>query len=212
MTKSPVGTQKVKIFSLAEMVALHLLRPPLFRGQAVATLFAPLFELGWRIRFAHRTFSWDSEAPGKAAVHCVIVGFDRENKSTPQLWDYPDIKGEPAAVSVEKGINGYLVDGENVLIETRSSVLSPELAPVRFGSMPNDKGFLVPKTGTERPYRDPIAMKYVRPFVGAQELLHGEDRWCYWMADDSFSPEDIKKSAEKPESKVFALQGCRVKG
>uniref|UniRef100_UPI002610BBA3 DNA methyltransferase n=1 Tax=uncultured Actinomyces sp. TaxID=249061 RepID=UPI002610BBA3 len=179
------------------------------QGQAVATLFAPLFESGWRIRFAHRTFSWDSEAPGKAAVHCVIVGFDRENKPTPQLWDYPDIKGEPVTVFVEKGINGYLVDGENVLVETRSSVLSPELAPVRFGSMPNDKGLLVPKVGTERPYHDPVAMKYVRPFVGAQELLHGEDRWCYWMADDSFSPADIEQSVEL-KSRVQGVRAARL--
>ena len=179
------------------------------QGQAVATLFAPLFESGWRIRFAHRTFSWDSEAPGKAAVHCVIVGFDRENKPTPQLWDYPDIKAEPVAVPVEKGINGYLVDGENVLIETRSRVLSPELAPVRFGSMPNDKGFLVPKAGAARPLHDPIAMKYVRQFVGAQELLHGEDRWCYWMADESFSPADIEKSVEL-KTRVQGVRSARL--
>lgn len=179
------------------------------QGQAVATLFAPLFESGWRIRFAHRTFSWDSEAPGKAAVHCVIVGFDRENKSTPQLWDYPDIKGEPVAVPVEKEINGYLVDGENVLIEARSSVLSSELSPVRFGSMPNDKGFLVPKSGTPRPSHDEVAMKYVHPFLGGRELLHNEDRWCLWMAEDTFDPGDIERSKELKE-RVLAVQKHRL--
>jgi len=48
------------------------------QGQNVPDLFSPIFEKGWRIKFAHRTFAWDSEAPGKAAVHCVIVGFTRQ--------------------------------------------------------------------------------------------------------------------------------------
>jgi hypothetical protein len=30
---------------------------------------------GVKIHFAHRTFSCTNEARGKAAVHCVIVGF-----------------------------------------------------------------------------------------------------------------------------------------
>ena len=50
------------------------------QGDQVPRLFAPIFNAGWRIRFAHRTFVWDSEAPGKAAVHCVIVGFDRAHE------------------------------------------------------------------------------------------------------------------------------------
>lgn len=48
------------------------------QGQPVSALFELLIREGWRIKFAHRTFAWDSEAPGKAAVHCVIVGFTRD--------------------------------------------------------------------------------------------------------------------------------------
>ena len=47
------------------------------QGAPVAALFRPLLEGGWRIRFAHQTFAWTSEAPGAAAVHCVITGFAR---------------------------------------------------------------------------------------------------------------------------------------
>ena len=81
------------------------------QGDQVPRLFGPIFKDRWRIRFAHRTFAWDSEAPGKAAVHCVIVGFDRQDSPAPRLWDYPNVKGEPVAVPVERAINGYLVDG-----------------------------------------------------------------------------------------------------
>ena len=72
------------------------------QGQPVPALFEPLFREGWRIKFAHRTFAWDSEAPGKAAVHCVIVGFTRDSKVKPRLWDYPDVKGEPVEQSVDR--------------------------------------------------------------------------------------------------------------
>lgn len=63
------------------------------QGQPVPALFGPLEREGWRIKFAHRTFAWDSEAPGKAAVHCVIVGFTKNRAVKQRLWDYPEIHG-----------------------------------------------------------------------------------------------------------------------
>ncbi|WP_115243554.1 DNA methyltransferase [Corynebacterium renale] len=162
------------------------------QGQPVPALFGPLFERGWRIRFAHRTFAWDSEAPGKAAVHCVIVGFDREHKVAPRLWDYPDANSDPVELSVERGINAYLIDGPNVLVTKRSKPLSVTVAKVGYGSKPVDGGHLVPKAGTPKPEHDPIAMKYVRRFLGAQELLHGVDRWCFWLTE--LEATDVKRS------------------
>ncbi|MBC2682552.1 GcrY protein [Corynebacterium sp. 4HC-13] len=165
------------------------------QGQPVPALFGPLFREGWRIKFAHRTFSWDSEAPGKAAVHCVIVGFDKNGTTRPRLWDYPDIKGDPVAIPVDTCINAYLVDGPNLLIKKSNRILSSSITKVAYGSKPADGGHLVPKAGTPRPIDDPIAMKYVRRFVGAKELLHNTDRWCFWLADDDFSPADVEKSS-----------------
>lgn len=81
------------------------------QGQPVPALFGPLTREGWRIKFAHRTFAWDSEAPGKAAVHCVIVGFTRDRGVKQRLWDYLDVKGEPVEINIDEGINAYLIDG-----------------------------------------------------------------------------------------------------
>lgn len=163
------------------------------QGQPVPALFGPLTREGWRIKFAHRTFAWDSEAPGKAAVHCVIVGFTRDRGAKQRLWDYPDIKGEPVELTVDQVVNAYLVDGPYALVNKRSTPLSPTLNPVGYGSKPVDGGYLVPKAGTALPNHDPVAMKYVRRFLGAQELLHGVDRWCFWLND--LSPSDLKQSA-----------------
>ncbi|MDP2229475.1 DNA methyltransferase [Methylotenera sp.] len=45
------------------------------QGEQVGVLWAWMLAQGIKIHFAHRTFSWSNEARGKAAVHCVIIGF-----------------------------------------------------------------------------------------------------------------------------------------
>lgn len=161
------------------------------QGEPVETLFRAVFGAGWKIRFAHRTFPWESEATGAAAVHCVILGFDREMQA-PRLFDYPHggvVPVERAAVS----INAYLVDGQSVLIRQRRDVLSPDLKPFSFGSRPNDGGaFIIAAEELPRFEADPIAAKYVRRFVGARELINGQERWCLWLA--AASPEDLRMS------------------
>lgn len=179
------------------------------QGDQTARLFGAIFAAGWRIRFAHRTFNWDSEAPGKAAVHCVIVGFDRQHEPRARLWEYTEVTGEPTEVYVERSINAYLTDGPNVLVEARRTVLSPMLAPAVFGSMPNDGGNLAPRAGTPQPDHDPVAMKYVRRLVGSQELIQGIDRWCFWMAGDDFEPGDVQQSPILKQS-VEATRNVRL--
>ncbi len=85
------------------------------QGEQVANLWKPLMASGVHIDFAWRTFIWNSEAIQKAHVHCVIVGFSTAaSKSKPKLFDGDSVR-ETA------NINGYLIDGENVFIESRST-------------------------------------------------------------------------------------------
>lgn len=152
------------------------------QGQPVPALFEPIFRDGWRIRFAHRTFPWESEASGKAAVHCIIVGFDKGGAS-PQLWEYDGRGTEIRHVTVPV-VNGYLVDAPNVLVKKRTKPIGNSLPEVNYGSKPTDGGGLVVKKGQYADVMaDPIAAKYVRLFVGADELIEGSDRWCLWLVD-----------------------------
>src|SRR5699024_1796389 len=75
------------------------------QGDQTARLFEPIFKQGWNIKFAHRPFAWDSEAPGKAAVHCVIVGFTRARTIKPRLWDYYTVDSTPNEAKVSIGVN-----------------------------------------------------------------------------------------------------------
>ena len=163
------------------------------QGEQVPLLFGPIFAAGWRIRFAHRTFSWDSDAPGKAAVHCVIAGFDRAHEPRPQLWDYPNVSSAPVAVPVERVINAYLVDGPNVLVQKMTSPISCEIKPAVLGAMAKDGGGLIVEAqDVQEALDDPIAAKYLRPYVGSRELVRGLSRWCLWMVD--LDPADVQAS------------------
>jgi len=158
-------------------------------------LFGPIFRDHWRIKFAHRTFSWDSEAPGKAAVHCVIVGFSRNTSVKPRLWDYPELRGEAVPVPVEKSINAYLVDGPNILVKKRSKPLA-DIPPARFGSKPADGGNLIVESNDYPEIaNDTVAAKYLRPYRGSRELIRGLDRWCLWFDNTRFNPSDLQHSA-----------------
>lgn len=164
------------------------------QGQPVPALFGPIFRDHWHIKFAHRTFSWDSEAPGKAAVHCVIVGFSRNTDVKPRLWDYPDIRGEAVPVPVEKSINAYLVDGPNVLVSRQTKSLTG-LPKASFGTMPIDGGNLIVEVDDYADVaNDKIAARYLRPFRMGRELVRGLDRWCLWMAE-GFDPADVNRSS-----------------
>lgn len=179
------------------------------QGDQPARLFQPIFDAHWRIRFAHRTFTWDSEAPGKAAVHCVIIGFDREESPRPRLWDYEKEKGDPIAVPVTRAINAYLVDGSNVLVGKRSQPLSPVLPTVEYGSKATDGGNLVvTEDDYEQVTADTHAVKYLRPYVGAKELINNHPRWCLWLTQ--LDPLDFEKSPEL-QRRVDAVAEERAK-
>jgi len=179
------------------------------QGDQVPRLFGLIFGQGWRVAFAHRTFAWDSQAPGQAAVHCVIVGFDRDRAARARLFDYENPWAEPREVPVSQGINAYLVDGPNLLVEKRSRMLSPVLNKTAYGSKPTDGGHLIVEPADYAEFMaDPVAAKYVHPYVGASELLHNKDRWCLWL--EGMDPEDLRRSALL-KARVEAVRAFREK-
>ncbi len=164
------------------------------QGEPVPALFGPVFTAGWRIKFAHRTFAWTSEAPDAAAVHCVIIGFDKHPRRPAWLYDYETLRGEPTRHAVAQRINAYLADGPNVLVEQRRTVLAPGLPPMVFGNMPRDDGNLIVEPDAyAEVMADPVAAQYVRPFVGARQLIHAEPRWCLWLVE--LDPADVFRSS-----------------
>ncbi len=153
------------------------------QGEQVGVLWSWMLAQGIRIHFAHRTFQWTNDAPGKAAVHCVIIGFAAFEADKKRLFEYADIQGPPHEVSAEN-INPYLVDAPNVALKARREPIS-KVPPIVFGSMPNDGGHLLfsDEEMAELLRVAPAAAKWVRPFIGADEFLNNIPRWCLWLVD-----------------------------
>lgn len=171
------------------------------QGDQVARLFQPIVDAGWRIKFAHRTFQWDSEAPGKAAVHCVIIGFTRDRAKKRRLWDYLTARSEPLEATGVRSINAYLVDGPEILVGKRTTPLAPDLPMVDYGSKPADGGnLIITPEDYDTVMADPDLAPYVRPYVGSKELLSDRKRWCLWLAEmNSSAPArspDLKRRLE----------------
>lgn len=156
------------------------------QGESVANLWKPLFDAGVHIDFAYRTFRWDSEAKIKAHVHCVIIGFSVAASSTPKkLFD-----GD--RYQVANNINGYLLDGENVFVESRSKPIC-NVPEIGMGNQPIDNGqYLFEKEDMEAFIKkEPSAAAYFYPWYGAKEFISQKPRYCLWLGE--CSPAQLKQ-------------------
>jgi hypothetical protein len=162
------------------------------QGQSVSLLFPPLLDGGWRIRFAHQTFAWESDAAGKAQVHVVIIGFDKL-KGSARLFSY-DRKFKLVSEKAAKQINGYLLDGEHIYVLSNSQgPISKEMRDVDSGSSPIDfKQLLLDVEGYEQAAMDPIASKYLRKFLNGNDFIEGKYRWCLWL--EELSRDELRSS------------------
>lgn len=163
------------------------------QGEQARELGPMLSENHFEIDFAHRTFAWSSEAPGAAAVHVVIIGFSQGGQANrKRLFDYPDIKKVPNECKA-KDINIYLADSavSGIGKHTTPLVTTPKLTE---GNRPQDGGGLIVESADHKSFlSDPIATKYLRRLIGAQDMLHGVTRWCLWMVDAE--PQELRASA-----------------
>jgi hypothetical protein len=169
------------------------------QGEQVAQLWPILFDrLHLEIFFAHRTFSWGSEARGKAHVHVVIIGLThRDNEpDEKRLFSYPDIKGDPVE-SQHGALTAYLFDAQGVA--NRHLVVKEEARPINgagkvvIGSKPIDGGYLIfdYHEREELLNAEPDAAEFLRPYIGAQEFINGGERWI--AALQNASPDKLKR-------------------
>ncbi len=159
------------------------------QGEQTSILWGQMInKYGIKIHFAHRTFKWSNEAKGNAAVYCVIIGFANFDTSVKRIFEYEDIKSEAHEIKA-KNINPYLIDAKDFLIEKRRKPICnvPEIA---FGSMPNDGGnFFINESEIEEiKSKEPKSAEFIKPFIGAQEFLNGQKKYCFWF--ENVNPKD----------------------
>ena len=186
------------------------------QGEQCGILWPVMLSGGLSIRFAHRTFQWNNEARGKAAVHCVIIGMTFCSDVQRLIYEYDHVRGDPHVSQVSR-INGYLIDGPQYAVPARTQPPQGRLK-MHKGSQPTDGarlknprgGYITTSNlileGADRAQlleADPNCKKWLKPYVGGDELISGQWRWCLWLKDAD--PALLRKS------KVIAERLDRVR-
>lgn len=160
------------------------------QGEQVANLWKPLFEqYNIHFDFAYRTFRWDSEADIKAHVHCVIIGFSSVAGDCQS--PLKKIYLSDAQTSDASNINGYLLDGDNVWIESRNKPLC-DVPEIGIGNKPIDGGFYLFTEPEMQDFiaKEPKSAAYFRPWFGAEEFINNKKRFCLWLG--GCSPAELR--------------------
>ena len=161
------------------------------QGEQVAIMWKPLMEMGVKIDFAYRTFRWDSEANAKAHVHCVIVGFSCDNETHKEKR----IFNSDGTIIIAKNINGYLVNADDIFIESRTKPLC-DVPEIGIGNKPIDGGNYLFTEDEMKDFikKEPLSEKYFKCWLGAEEFINNKKRYCLWLGD--CSPNELLKMPE----------------
>jgi hypothetical protein len=178
------------------------------QGEQVGVLWSDLLKRGVKIHFAHRTFQWSSEARGKAAVHCVIVGFALHDTPDKRIFDYETPQTEAHEIKT-KNINPYLVDAPDTVLPSRRNPICTA-PPMVYGSKPTDGGNLLLSESerVELIKREPEAALWIKRFVGADEFLYNIPRYCLWLEN---CPPGVLRGLPLVIQRVRAVQEVRLK-
>ncbi|MDB9428780.1 N-6 DNA methylase [Microcystis aeruginosa CS-555/01A07] len=165
-------------------------------------------EFNISIHFAHRTFKWSNEAKGNAAVHCVIIGFASFEANEKYIFDYQTITSEPLLIKA-KNINPYLINANNILVFNRKYPLC-NVPNMMYGNKPTDGGNFILSEEEKNTLvsKNPLLIKFIRPFISAREFLNGGKKWCLWLLD--IKPNELKNIPEILE-RVEAVKQFRSK-
>jgi hypothetical protein len=171
------------------------------QGEQAALIWHPLIggESEIEIGFAYTSFKWTNEAAGNAGVTCVVIGIS--NRTVSKKLIYNGKEGTPVEM-----INEFLRPLPYVWAWSREDSLSG-LPKLTFGNMANDGGFLLltEEQKHELLSSHPAAEKFLKVFIGADEFLYKQPRYCLWIADHDL-PE-----AQKIAPIQQRIAGCRNK-
>ncbi len=163
------------------------------QGEQVAQLWPMIFgRYGLEIAFAHRTFEWESDAKGKAHVHCVIIGLTTRacEPAEKRLFSYPTLRAEPEE-SQHVAISPYLFDAGN--LSNRHLIVQDRLKPLTQrpkmmnGPKSTDGGHLLVR---DQEITEEIS-KYLRPYIGSVEFINSIQRSIFFLGD--VNPAELSK-------------------
>lgn len=150
------------------------------QGSQVPILWPLIFSGGQQIVFAYTSFKWANLASYNAGVTVVIVAISNQAGSVRQLFSVAS-----DSTTLEKHvnfINAYLVAGIDVIVSPISRPRDGR-GLMEWGNKPTDGGnlFLSSDERHNLLKESPKAKRFLKRFLGAQEFIRGEQRYCLWI-------------------------------
>jgi hypothetical protein len=161
---------------VADTAASFVMTNSICQGQQASEIWPVVFASGIEIRFAHLPFKWSNLASHNAGVTVIIVGLGPKSTKTKRIFDGNLVR--------ECSLIGpYLVPNRSEVVKKINDQLSGQ-SKMLFGNMPRDGGYLFLDDDEAKNLKnDPTGRKYVKRFVGSEELINGKQRYCLWIED-----------------------------
>lgn len=156
------------------------------QGEQVDLLWRKLHDIyNVEIEFAHTAFIWNSEASIKAAVHCVIVGFNSSLNKKKILFLGDRYK-------IVNSISPYLMEGEFITVKSRTTPIC-DVPKLILGNRPLDgQNLLLSQEEYDNIVeKNPNSKKWIRPFLGSTEFINNKKRYCLWLV--GITPKELRE-------------------
>ena len=154
------------------------------QGEQVAMLWPNLLANNIDIDFAYTSFKWNNNARSNAAVICVIIGLqNRKKDSKKKLFSNK--------CNIVSNITPYLFEGNNIIIRKRSKPIS-NIPKMMYGNKATDNGNLILNEYDVQYIKEniPEALCYIRKYIGSQEFIKGQIRYCLYIKDEQYNEAD----------------------
>ena len=154
------------------------------QGEHVGLMFPKIFDKNIEIGFAWQSFKWSNNAKNQAGVTVIVLGLQNRSSQNKIIYNCE------TAERVEH-ISPYLVPGDDLIVYKRSKILSDDFPEMAFGSMPRSKALVLTKEERDEILSSsPIAEKYIRVYMGAEDYINSKNRYCIWVEDKQYSEAD----------------------
>lgn len=167
----------------------------LCEGLHVSLLWKHIIKDESKISFAHRPFKWKNLAARNAGVSVVVVGVSNLiKKNIRRVFDGND-------QIIASNINAYLTNGNDVYVATIPKQISA-FTTMLTGAMPRDGGNLILSAEEATELNLIGAGKFIRRYLGSEELINGKIRFCIWVDDKDLNEALSFKELEARFEKV----------
>jgi hypothetical protein len=179
----------------------------LCQGQQVPITWAILQSQGFRIRFAHTSFTWANLAKNKAGVTVIIVGVDSNNSGDRYL-----ITGEDKRIV--QNINPYLTDHKIDVITASRRPISTGVVMDYGVYYSKSAGLILDLEEAQELKAAGVPQRFIKRFLGSSEFINGSERLCLWIDDESL-PEvekfpEIRKRIESVKKDRLETEDAAV--